>query len=244
MTTARICQKWDLDFNFEMKTEGDLSREQRSYIHFAVAHPDMVSAKCWATEWLLTDVIPAGKYSAVEYLAGVGVQSIIIQNTFSLSEHTVMERDPECYRHLSGLGLNAEHADANKSMFTHTDYDLKFADFPSSSVLSVQSKWKGFRKLFESGPELVVWTDTSISYPMKIHGWRYSKVFNSGELVTRDDYVREYASWLQREFNYSIVKAAFRGKNAVYFAAVPGVKGTETRSFPLDKYSDGFEVTQ
>jgi hypothetical protein len=127
-------------------------------------------------------------------------------------------------------------------MFTHTDYDLKFADFPSSSVLSVQNKWKGFRKLFESKPKLVVWTDTSISYPMKIHGARYAQIFNSDELVTREDYVEQYALWLQHEFDYSIVKAAFRGKNAVYLAAVPGTRDTETKAFPLDQYSDGFEI--
>ena len=243
MTTARVCKKWDLDLNFEMKTEEGLSRNERSYIHFAVAHSDMVSAKCWATEWLLTDLLPKKKYSAVEYLAGVGVQTVVIQNLFNLSEHVVMERDLECYAHLKKVGLNAFNADANKSMFTHTDFDLKFADFPSSSVLSVQKKWKGFRKLFENKPKLVVWTDTSISYPIKIHGARYSKIFNSGELVTREDYVEQYALWLQREFDYSIAKAAFRGKNAVYFAAVPGTRDTETKAFPLDKYSDGFEVT-
>jgi hypothetical protein len=242
MTKARICKKWDLDLNFEMKSEDDLARNQRSYIHFAVDHSDMVSAKCYATEWLLTDVVPEGTYSAVEYLAGIGVQSTILQNLFNLSEHVVMERDLECYEHLKNLGLDAVHADANKSMFTHTDYDVKLADFPSSSVLSVQKKWKGFRNLFASNPKLVVWTDTATSYPMKIHGARYAQIFNSSELLTREDYVKQYALWIQREFGYSVVKAAFRGKNAVYFAATPGFKTTETKAFPLDQYSDGFEV--
>jgi len=39
---------------------------------------------------------------------------------------------------------------------------------------------------------------------------------------------------------YSIKRAAVRGKNAIYFAAVPGKCEVEIKKFPLSECAEGF----
>jgi hypothetical protein len=122
----------------------------------------------------------------------------------------------------------------------NNNFDLKFLDLPNSSILQITTKWKdGFNKLFESEPKLVVWTDTSIAYPISIHGRKYGIILNA-KLETKSDYINEYSAWLFGNFGYSIKRAAIRGANAVYFAAVQGLVDTTISSFAVDKNGNGF----
>lgn len=239
MSEAVLCGKWKLPIFFESAAEEGVERGERSYIHYAVKHPEMVSAKCWATEWLFSDVAKPG--TAVEYLAGVGVQSVILKNLVSLNRHLVLERDENCVGHLSRLGFDAHAADARKSMSRETDFDIKLADFPSSSVVSVDTKWRGFRDLFTDNTKLVVWTDTAISYPLAVHGKRYGAKFGVEEVRTKEEYIELYSKWVAEEFGFSIAKAAVRGKNAIYFAAVPHSSPLTVKEFPITDCS-GFEI--
>jgi hypothetical protein len=238
---AKICGKWEIVFAQPVESEKDLDLNERSYLHFIAAKPELVAAKCWATEWLLTDLVEEG-CSLVEYLAGAGVQAVIARNVLVPREHLVLERDKKCCEHLMSLGIQTVELDANKSMFEFEDYEVKFADFPSSSVISVQKKWKGFLNLFESGPKLVVWTDTACSYPISIHGGKYAKEFGMELLESWEDYVESYSKWLFKKTGFSIKKAAFRGRNAVYFAAVPGECDTEIKWFALQDCETGFII--
>ena len=233
MTTALLCDKWTLPCHFDNVSEGETQRTDRSYIHYAVTHPEFVSAKCWATEWLFKDSLPEGQYSAIEYLAGVGVQSTILRNTINLSEHLVLERDENCVKHLKQLGFNSRSADARKSMKTETDFDIKLADFPSSSVISVDTKWKGFRDMFDSSTSMIAWTDTAISYPLGIHGKKYGAKFGVGEIRTKEEYIENYADWINRELGYTLTKAAIRGTNAIYFLAKSTPSNLSVEEFPF-----------
>ena len=245
MRTARICEKWNLDFNIELKDEGDRNLHKRSYLHYATSRPDLVACKSYATEWLFKGIVDETKeYTAIEYMAGIGIQTIIAQNTFKLSNHTVNELDEGCIDHLSNsnfpLDLKVLGHDARKLLRKGDHYDLKFLDFPSSSILRVTREWNSeFAKLFQSKPRMVVWTDTSITYSMKINGHRYAEI-TGVETKTNDDYVNGYSKWLFENHGYSIVKAAFRHRNAVYFAAVEGLHETESRYFKLKDTNDGF----
>ena len=51
---------------------------------------------------------------------------------------------------------------------------------------------------------------------------------------------KDFSKWLFENHGYSIVKAAFRHRNAVYFAAVEGLHETESRYFKLKDTNDGF----
>jgi len=237
---AVICEKWNLPFQAPAVAENDVDLNQRSYLHFVAARPELVAAKCVATEWLLSGLVEPGS-TLVEYLAGVGIQSVIAREILKPKEQVLFERDLECVEHLVAAGFDARCGDANKTMFSDVGYDLKFADFPSSSVLSVDSKWKGFFNLFESKPQLVVWTDTACSYALCIHGAKYEKKLGA-KLESWEDYVGAYSAYLFHKVGYWVKKAAFRGKNAIYFAAMPGWGEVEMRKFALGECSDGFRL--
>ena len=244
MKVAKICNEWELTFN-QLKSEDDVSLHNRSYLHYAADHQDMVSAKCWATKWLLDNSVDMNEqYNVREYMAGIGVQTLIIQKLFNIKKHIVGELDEGCINHLITNEWNPRpiflHRNAFDCIKEKDDSDLKFLDLPNSSILQVTTKWKDiFYNLFESKPKLVVWTDTSVTYPMSIHGKKYGEIL-SAEINDKYDYVNAYSAWLFRELGYNIIRAAFRGKNAVYFAAVPYQINTEMKEFPLNDYSDGF----
>jgi hypothetical protein len=177
-------------------------------------------------------------------MAGIGVQSLLIQKLFKLELHVMGELDEGCVEHLSSIywGHKAivKCQDAQKSLMEDNNFDLKFLDLPNSSILQVTTKWKdGFNKLFESNPKLVVWTDTSITYPISIHGEKYGNILGA-KLDTKFDYINSYSAWLFRNFGYTIKRAAIRGTNALYFAAVPGLVSTTISSFPIAENEGGF----
>ena len=85
------------------------------------------------------------------------------------------ELDPECIEHLKQQEWDVEPIfrleSAQDAVKNSNDCDLKFLDLPSSSILKITREWKDcFLPLFENDPKLVVWTDTSITYHISIHG--------------------------------------------------------------------------
>jgi hypothetical protein len=63
---------------------------------------------------------------------------------------------------------------------------------------------------------------------------------NRFSINNKEEYVDSYSKWLYNKFGYSIGRAAFRARNAVYFAAIPGDHKTESKSFPVKETEDGF----
>ena len=250
MKVAQVCDRWQLPFALDIKDESDKELHQRSYLHYIADHVPFVAAKCLATEWLLqraASLLDMDElYSVREYMAGVGVQTLIIQKTFSVSSHVVGEISEDCARHLESIQwdypVQVKVEDANKSLLEYNNSNHKFLDFPNSSILTVNKAWgkgKGFAGLFATSPRLVVWTDTSISYPITIHGEKYSKFFGV-ELGTQEDYIRAYNTWLIAQYGYYICAAAVRGKNAVYFCATPFNVPMKIKYFPITENGRGF----
>jgi hypothetical protein len=243
MRIARICNEWDLNFNIKLKDEEDKNLYNRSYIHYATSRPDLVACKAYATKWLLKDIIDEDReYSVLEFMSGIGIQTLIIQKIFKVKTHIVNELDRSCVDHLSTSNFpsNVTVICSNANDLYNTHSDLKFMDFPNSSIIRTTREWKTiFDGAFSTKPKLVVWTDTSISYSMKIHGKKYGKIFDC-EVNNTDDYIKGYSDWLYMNFGYSIIKAAFRHRNAVYFAAIVGKHETETEYFKLGSSYDGF----
>lgn len=244
MKIAKVCDEWKLTFN-KLESENDVSLHNRSYLHYAADHQDLVASKAWATKWLLDNIVDNSRsYSVREYMAGIGIQTLLIQKLLNVNTHTIGELDNDCIDHLKSNEWSPEpiylHQNAFEAAKENDHSDLKFLDVPSSSILQMTTKWKDiFFKLFESSPTLVVWTDTSVTYPMTIHGEKYGKIL-SAEIRDKYEYVNAYSAWLFRNFGYSIKRAAFRGTNAVYFAAVKGMLEPEMKSFPLAENTDGF----
>jgi len=107
---------------------------------------------------LLKDIIDEDKeYGAVEYMAGIGIQTIISQNIFKIFRHLANELDEGCVNHLQTsnfpVPLAVLESDAKDMLMRPCVSDLKFADFPNSSILRITKDWKdSFPKLFENDP--------------------------------------------------------------------------------------------
>lgn len=244
--SAIICDKWNLDFHIKIQAENDVEKHNRSYMHYISEHTPLVAAKCWATKWALESINSDIKYTVREYFAGVGIMTTIIQGLFDISHHVANELDKKCVEQLKlnnwKFPVSASYADATKSLLENDSSDLKFLDFPSSSILHLKRKWKdGFNKAFESKPKLVMWTDTSVTYPISIHGPKYSKELDY-PIETKQDYIKGISAWLYSTFGYSIKRAAFRANNAVYLAAIPGQWIVEFKHFPKEENETGFVI--
>lgn len=251
MKSSKICNEWTLNFHISVKDEDTANKHNRSYIHYVAEHMPWVAAKCWATKWALEglNLDKDKQYTCIEYFAGVGIMTTIIQNMLNISKSIVAERDENCYKQLLLNSWKAPtvayHKDAKDFLLEPDSSDLKFLDFPNSSILQINKIWsEGFNKAFSTKPKMVMWTDTSVTYPMAIHGAKYSKEFGGLPVTSKEEYVDSMSKWLYNKFGYSIIRAAFRAKNAVYLVSIPGKHKTEIKYFPVEGNENGFIVEQ
>jgi hypothetical protein len=188
---------------------------------------------------------PNKSYTSREYLAGVGICTALITNILNIKSQILNELDDECVTQLVsvewGTPTVVTKADVRKSILEPDDSDLKFIDYPSSSILTLHKKWAGFEKVFESSPKLVVWTDTAVTYPMSLHGERYATILGR-KPENREDYVQAISQWLSNHYGYSLIRAAFRGRNAVYLSAAQGYHNLERGYFLEGDHADAFKL--
>ena len=241
---ALLCNKYEFEINVSLKGESNKKRNEQSYLHFITSRQDLVSAKCIATEWLLEDVNVDREYSIREYFAGVGIQATLLQNTLTVTKHKVSDIDLECFNQLKEhKRWESLKEDGHKAILDNEYYDIKMLDFPHSSIIHLKrGKWSNFLASFICKPEIVCWTDTSMTYSIKIHGSNYSKELNISSLNSYSDYFKAMSDWLYGQVGYSIAKVAYRAKNAAYIKAIKGKHNLTEKSFPLDKSNPGFKI--
>jgi hypothetical protein len=221
--------------------EDDVPLRKRSYLWYAINKPELLGAKIAATRWLLKSI--TGVKTAREYMAGIGIQSLCVRERFPRVRLNSSDVSVECVAHLGRLGIPAKVLDARKEMLLYDDSDLKLVDFPASSILHVnRGKWRDqFYAMFEGRPRAVIWTDTSISYHIAVHGARYAHALGVKRLTSTEDYVRAYSGWLDDQFGYTIARAAVRGHNALYLCAMPERYETEIKTFALNDHLGEFQ---
>jgi hypothetical protein len=241
---ALLCNKYEFEINVSLKDESNKKRNEQSYLHFITSRQDLVSAKCIATEWLLEDVNVDREYSIREYFAGVGIQATLLQNMLNVTKHKVSDIDLECFNQLKeDKRWESLKEDGHKAILDNEYYDIKMLDFPHSSIIHLKrGKWSNFLASFICKPEIVCWTDTSMTYSIKIHGSNYSKELNISSLNSYSDYFKAMSDWLYGQVGYSIAKVAYRAKNAAYIKAIKGKHNLTEKSFPLDKSNPGFKI--
>lgn len=241
---ALLCNKYEFEINVSLKDESNKKRNEQSYLHFITSRQDLVSAKCIATEWLLEDVNVDREYSIREYFAGVGIQATLLQNILNVTKHKVSDIDLECFNQLKeDKRWESLKEDGHKAILDNEYYDIKMLDFPHSSIIHLKrGKWSNFLASFICKPEMVCWTDTSMTYSIKIHGSNYSKELNISSLNSYSDYFKAMSDWLYGQVGYSIAKVAYRAKNAAYIKAIKGKHNLTEKSFPLDKSNPGFKI--
>ena len=214
-TEAILAGKWKLPFHIKLHAENDVELHKRSYIHYLADHQPLVAAKVAATEWSLKRTLldPEKSYTSREYLAGVGVMTCIITNMLKLSSQVLGELDAECVEQLRlndwGVPTEVKHESVIDALQVEDNSDLKFLDFPNSSILQLQKQWKGFENAFNSKPKFVMWTDTSVTYPTSLHGEKYSELLGV-KVTNKEEYVLGISQWFYKNFGYSLLRAAFR----------------------------------
>ena len=243
---ATLCGEWTLEFHVPIETE-ELPVKKRSYLHYIAAKPDILSSKCWATKWLLQDACKR-EVTIKEYLAGVGLVSTILQGMFNVRRHVVNEINQKCVTQLRCDGrFTVTHKDCRKVMKREGEnFDIKCFDFPHSSIIQIKrGKWSpGFLKAFDTHPDIVIWTDTSVVYHINVHGPKYAKELDVEKVESHDHYFELISNWLFESVGYSIDKVAYRGKNAAYIKAVPKKpEPISFKHFPLD-IPDGFKLEE
>jgi len=241
---ALLCNKYEFNINVPLKDESEKKRNDQSYLHFITSRQDLVSAKCIATEWLLEDIRTNREHSVREYFAGVGLQSTLIQNMINVKEHKVSDIDINCYKQLKeDKRWVATQEDGNKAILQNENFNIKMLDFPHSSIIHLKrGKWSNFLAVFISNPEIVIWTDTSMTYSIKIHGSNYAKELNTTTLNSYSEYFKAMSKWLYTQVGYSLVKVAYRAKNAAYIKAIKGKHNLIEKSFPINDSNLGFKI--
>ena len=162
----------------------------------------------------------------------------------NVTKHKVSDIDLECFNQLKeDKRWESLKEDGHKAILDNQYYDIKMLDFPHSSIIHLKrGKWSNFLGAFISKPEIVCWTDTSMTYSIKIHGSNYAKELNVSSLNSYSDYFKAMSDWLYGQVGYSIAKVAYRAKNAAYIKAIKGKHNLTEKSFPLDKSNSGFKI--
>lgn len=163
IASALICEKWELPLYVQIEDESSKNKSSRSYLHYIHSHAGMVSAKCLATEWLLSGVERG--LSIIEYFGGAGVVSCIARNMIGPKKHIAIDRDERCATQLKGLlgDKCARAGDARKEILAIDEYfDIHILDFPKFTALTAtQSFSKQLFKIFSTNPRYVIITDTA-----------------------------------------------------------------------------------
>lgn len=239
---AMICDKWEYQLYVSLEDESERSKKKRTYLHYLSEHVELVSAKCAATEWLMSGV-PRG-LSVREYFGGAGVVSAIIQGLLAPRMHIATDRDKRCVQQLQGLlgASNSFQADAKKAILSAgDDVDMHLLDYPSFTILGAMGAWKGaLDRLFSSGPRYIVITDTACSY-LGVHRGRYGEAFGGVRITDKRDYTAAVSQYLMATYGFSIHRVAYRHSNASYYLCSQGTGAMEESSFAKDGCGYGFK---
>ena len=242
---ARLCYDWDLPIKVSLEGESGRDHRKRSYIHYLAEHKHILGAKCWATKWLF-DGLTDQPVSVREYFGGVGLMSVILQNTLNITNHKVGDFDEQCVAQLSGDSRwEAVHEDAKKAMLEAEQYDIRVMDHPNSSAITMSKAWgKQYDCIFGQAPLYVYWADTSVSYPLSINVRRYEALLGK-PIGDHTGYFKSFSEWLYQRHQYSIIKVAYRYKSAKakavgYCLATKGRHPLEEKDFHVEKNVDGF----
>ncbi len=238
-----LLNKYDLKAD-GLQTEEHLNKKHRSYIHYLLDDPELVSVKCNCVEWLFQHV---GKVdSVIEFMAGAGCASVILRDLCQPSTHQTLELSPECVAHLENNGFKSQVGDVKKTPAEYVDgWQFKIVDYPFGTIVTnTRGDWKNFLDVFKGDvTQYVSWTDSAGSYPVKIHGKTYAEAMGTDEVFSDwEDYFRAYSKWLYEQTGFSIVRVARRKLGnkfgSCFVLAEKGDHATEFKIFQSEECGD------
>lgn len=242
MKKYKLANKYNYSLYVDNINEDDKAIHKQSYLHFVSQRKDLVSAKCYATDWLIED-INNNEYSLVEYFAGVGISSEIYKQKLNIKKHRVIEIDKNCYKQLINIkNTKATLEDGHKAILKYMEYDIKVCDWGTGTIVQYnRGKWTNFLAMFINEPKYVIWTDTSVAFPVQHSSFKiFANELGVKNFESYSNYYNAMSEWLFYNVGYSICKIAYRGKNACYILAEAGKHTIKEKKFTLDNYKDGF----
>lgn len=233
-----------------LSTEDEKDKKQRSYIHYLLDSPELVSVKCNCVSWIFENL---SFNSLIEYMAGVGCSSVILRDRYSPEKHKTLELSKECVDHLRKNGFDSDEGDVTKTISEIVDgYEFKIADYPFGTIITnMRGEWKNFLDLFKGDvTKYVSWTDSSGSYPIKIHGGRYALEMNLNGVVfeTWEDYFKAYSKFIFEKTGFAITRVARRklgnkfGSSFIMSEKMSEYRDPEFKIFDSEMYGASIEI--
>jgi len=235
--TGLICNRWEMEFEDYLHNAEDFGHVANiPYNHYLFGKKlELVSASTFSAYELLKGL--PKKKRVVEFFGGVGLQSTIIQELLQPIDHTIIENDGNCIRHLNdNFRGRATILQANAFDYIGAlPGDIFSLDWNSWTVLHQDKLKSVFELLLKYDPLAIIWFDTAKSY-FHLNRSKYSKLLGM-ELSTIRDYSEALFSFFERKYNYGFSKVAYFSKGT-HFLLVPNPSKLEHIEIP--RSSGGF----
>lgn len=209
MPKGLICEKWELP----LLDTGENSKSS----FFSHTNQGELSRRALAFEWLITG-IPEDK-AWLEPFGGIGLQSIIIQNISKPGAHFISDLDEACFHQLQSVmepypNVNLACGDAQVILESFAPHaEVVVLDFPNMTPHKLPIWTNVLDNVFlERKPRLVEFTDVSPRF-LHLHKGKYSEILGE-PIETKEDYIRALSKYLSRNYDYSVVKAAYKSSTA------------------------------
>jgi hypothetical protein len=163
--------------------------------------------------------------SAGEYFAGIGAQTLIIDNLFHPATHRIQDYSAGAVAHLervAPVGVHVRQADSYDPE-NGLDCDLVGLDFGDMTVWKTrpgEAHRALLDQVFSLEPRAVVLTDVA-GPRLHLHKTRYDTLLGAGACDTYQGYLEALAVRFQAMYGYTLL-AGFYHKAAAKLAFVPG----------------------
>lgn len=217
MKTLRIVEKFDMVVDWKV---GD----PESYLFWAHEQPTKMS-KPFTSSWLslkaLNDYLgPDVIHSAVELAAGVGAQSLMIQELFAPDIHLIQDLHQESIDHIETLvqlgelpdivELRAMDAFDTNALVRADLIQVDMGDFNSMRLREGERYLELLDRIFRLSPTAVGWTDLA-GMRIGLHRGRYESVLGEGTCVSYRSYLEALTGFFEHRWGYRAVEVLHTG---------------------------------
>ena len=240
-----VAGKYSLDF-----LETRQSDDKKSFLWWVTNHLNSVrihsAAQLEVFKALHRSLKPEDSIeSVVEFFAGSGIGSAIIQGLFKPTVHRAYDLDPQCTDHLRAQKNLADRievveADAEVTMLNTPAADLQVCDFFKFTPLRMLDWKPQLDAVFARNPKAVQITDTSLAY---LHIWksRYAELLGY-PFTNPAEYLTAYSHRFFDDYGYRVLAAAY-GSQFACMMLVPATEYQPPELLRLNK-DDGLHAVQ
>jgi len=223
MTKYKVCNKWDIDIPDSAlvaadDNPGSIARPYTYYIDHKLAD---IGYQAWCREYLLNNL--EGVHSVVEYFGGIGVDASIVEGTFDLEEHVLLDLDAGCVDILRRNNPEAERIIQGDFVeYAGIRADLAICDFEQFTMLHITRNRNGMREALGkvlSACDCCIVTGSAISR-MHLNVDIYSE---ASDMLVRDvfTYMQAMSHCFYDLYGFCVGMVAY-GPHASFITLLPG----------------------